>query len=365
MGEVQREPFAFVLIALGIVDKNRRSSRSLISGGITDMKLSIGTPPGPRARDLAVRAEQLGYDGIWLFDSAAIYEDVWAHLALIADATRRIGIGTAVLVPNLRHVMTTASAIATIDRLAPGRLSCAIGTGYTARLILGKRALSWKLTRAYVEQLKGLLRGDVVEIEGERCQMIHRPELAATRPIRVPIVLSAFGPKGLAIARQVADGWMGGSAPPERFARAIHMVNGTVLAPGESPGAPRVVEAVGPWQAGMYHYLWENNREALPHVPGGKAWLEKISSERPDEAERHLGVHYSHCTHLSDADRLGLAAFGENIPWNGWVGEAEDLRKRGEATAAAGTTELLYTPAGDDLIGEAERFYEAMKPLQG
>jgi len=328
------------------------------------MKISIGTPPGPHVRELAVRAEELGYDGIWLFDSAAIYEDVWAHLALIADSTKRIGLGTAVLVPNLRHVMATASAIATIARLAPGRLSCAIGTGYTARLILGKRALPWKSTREYVEQLKGLLRGDVVTIDGERCQMIHRPELAAARPIGVPILLSAFGPKGLAITREIADGWMGAAPPPERFARAIHMVNGTVLASGESSGARRVLEAVGPWQAGMYHYLWENNREALSSVPGGAAWLARIESERPDTAEQHLAVHYGHCSHLSEADRIGLAAFGENIPWNGWVGDAEDLRKRAEATAAAGTTEILYTPAGDDPIGEAERFYQALQPLQ-
>ena len=109
---------------------------------------------------------------------------------------------------------------------------------------------------------------DVVTMEGERWQMIHRRELAQARPIRVPILLSAFGPKGLAITREIADGWMGAAPPPERFERAIHMVNGTVLAPGESPGARRVLEAVGPWQAGMYHYLWENNRGALENVPG-------------------------------------------------------------------------------------------------
>lgn len=329
------------------------------------MKLSIGTPPGPHVRDLARRAEALGYDGIWLFDSAALYEDVWVHLALIAEATERIALGTAVLVPNLRHVMTTASAIATIDRLAPGRLSCAIGTGYTARLVLGKRALSWQATREYVLQLRGLLRGEVVTIDGERCQMIHRPELAKARPLEVPLLLSAFGPKGLAITQEIADGWMGTTPPPARFARAVQMVNGTVLAPGESPASPRVVEAVGPWQAGMYHYLWENSREALASVPGGPAWLARIEAERPDEAERHLAVHFGHCSHLNDADRLGLAAFGADIPWHGWVGEAEGLRKRAEASAAAGATELLYTPAGDDPIGEAERFHAALAGVQG
>lgn len=328
------------------------------------MKLSIGCPPGPQTLDVARRAEALGYDRIWLYDSAALYEDIWIHLARIAEGTSRIGLGTAVLVPNLRHVMATASAIATVERLAPGRLACAIGTGYTARLVLGQGALSWQTTRTWIEQLRGLLRGEVVEIDGERCQMIHRPELAAARPIDVPILLSAFGPKGQAIAREIGDGWMGVSPPPEGFDWAVQMVNGTVLAPGESPSSKRVVESVGPWMVGAYHLTWEQNPDGLAAIPGGADWLAKIESQRP-EGERHLAVHSGHCTHLNDADRLGIAGFGDAIPWHGWVGEAEDVRARAEAAAAAGTTEILYTPAGDDLIGQTETFYRALAPLRG
>ena len=327
------------------------------------MKISIGVPPGPQALDLALRAEALGYDRVWLYDSAALYEDIWVHLGIIAQATERIGLGTAVLVPNLRHVMATASAIATIDRLAPGRLACAIGTGYTARLVLGKRALSWKTTRTYVEQLKGLLRGEVVTIDGKPCQMIHRPELAKPRPIDVPLLLSAFGPKGQAIAREIADGWMGFAGPPEPFDWAVQMVNGTVLAPGENPSSPRAIDAVGPWQVGSYHITWETAPDNLPAIPGGARWLEQIVSERP-EAERHLAVHSGHCTHLNDADRLALRAF-DAVPWIGWVGEALDVAERARASATAGTTELLYTPAGDDLLGQAEAWYEAVRSTQG
>ena len=47
------------------------------------------------------------------------------------------------------------------------------------------------------------------------------------------------------------------------------------------------------------------------------------------------------------------------------VQQAEDLRKRAEASKAAGTTEILYTPAGDDLLGQAETFYEAVQSVQG
>ena len=134
------------------------------------------------------------------------------------------------------------------------------------------------------------------------------------------------------------------------------------------------VPSTGPVQFDGHYYevvvskkiSWEAAKAAAESRThnGIQGRLAKIESQRPDPAERHLAVHYGHCTHLSDADRIGLAAFGEQIPWQGWVGSAEDLRKRAEQSAAAGTTELLYTPAGDDLIGEAERFYEAMKPLQ-
>ena len=109
----------------------------------------------------------LGYERIWLFDSAALYQDIWVWLALIGEHTD-IDLGTAVLVPNLRHVMATASAIATIEGLAPGRLACGFGTGATARWVLGKPALSWGTTRRYFEQLRALLAGRRSRSTGRR-----------------------------------------------------------------------------------------------------------------------------------------------------------------------------------------------------
>ena len=328
------------------------------------MKISIGFPPGPRTRQLALLAEQLGYDRVWLYDSAALYEDIWAHLALIADATDRIGLGTAVLVPNLRHVMTTASAIATIDRLAPGRLACAIGTGFTARLVLDQEALPWKQVQTYVEQLRGLLRGEVVEIDGKACQMIHHPEMAKPRPIEVPLLLSAFGPKGTAITREIADGWMGIAPPTEAFAWAVQMLNGTVLEPGESPASKRVVDAVGAWHTVIYHGLWARDPKAVDALPGGAAWRARVESERAEE-QQHLAVHEGHCTHVVARDDAIFDALGESIDWAGWVGSADALRERAEASAAAGVSEILYTPAGSDLERETRAFYEALEPLQG
>lgn len=325
------------------------------------MKISIGIPPGPHARAVAQRAEELGYDRVWLFDSPALYEDIWVHLAQVAEATDRIGLGTSVLVPSTRHVMTTASAILAIERLAPGRLACGWGTGMTARRAMGKGALTWKYTRTYLEQLRSLLRGETVEIEEELCTMLHHCEMALNRPVDVPFIISAFGPKGVGITREIGDGWMGFMDPPERFDWAVRMVAGTVLDPGESPHSERVTNAAGPWHAGLWHSGWEWDPENLPSLPGGLAFLESVN-KAPAEA-RHLAVHSGHVTHLNAADRAALASLDGKPDWAIWVGEGDEMLANAQQAQANGVSDLLFTPAGDHMR-EIETFYDAVKPLQ-
>ena len=323
--------------------------------------LSVGLPPGPRAIELAKRAEDLGYQRVWLFDSAALYEDIWVWLALVAEHTE-IQLGTAVLVPNLRHVMTTASAIATIEGLAPGRLVCGFGTGATARWVLGKDALSWATTRRYLEQLRALLRGEVVEVDGAMTQMIHHPDLAPSRPIEVPILLSALGPKGREIAREIADGVITVGAADESVAgmgRIVQMVYGTVLEDGEDLSARRVKDALGPWGVIAYHGTWQAAGAAVDNLPLGAEWRAAIEAERP-EGERHLAVHAGHVTHVVERDRAVVEAAGDLLGGFGWVGDAGAVRAQADAAFAAGATELLYTPAGPDIAHEMQAFASAI-----
>jgi 5,10-methylenetetrahydromethanopterin reductase len=93
-----------------------------------------------------------------LYDSPSLYSDVWMVLALAAAQTERIGLGPAVLVPNLRHPLTQASAIATLEQLAPGRTAVAIGTGFTGRMAMGKKALGWTGVREYIAQVRAVAR---------------------------------------------------------------------------------------------------------------------------------------------------------------------------------------------------------------
>ena len=104
------------------------------------MRISCGLAPSLDTVEHAVLAEELGYDRVWLYDSPAIYPDVWMTLALAAQRTSRIGLGPGVLIPSLRHPMVNASAAATLANLAPGRVAIAIGSGFTGRMVSGTRS---------------------------------------------------------------------------------------------------------------------------------------------------------------------------------------------------------------------------------
>src|SRR3954468_7214302 len=119
-------------------------------------------------------AESLGYERAWLYDSPALYPDVWVTLARSAERTSTIGLGPGVLIPSLRHPMANAAAIATLVELAgAGRVAVAVGTGFTGRFTLGQKPLRWAYVAEYVGALRGLLRGEVVEWEGGKMQMLQ------------------------------------------------------------------------------------------------------------------------------------------------------------------------------------------------
>jgi alkanesulfonate monooxygenase SsuD/methylene tetrahydromethanopterin reductase-like flavin-dependent oxidoreductase (luciferase family) len=92
-----------------------------------------GTDGGLRTLvDLAVMAEAAGLDHVWVGDSpvARPRAEPFTVLGAVAGATTTVGLGTAALIPALRHPLHTAHAIATLDRLAPGRLTVAVGAGF-------------------------------------------------------------------------------------------------------------------------------------------------------------------------------------------------------------------------------------------
>jgi 5,10-methylenetetrahydromethanopterin reductase len=318
--------------------------------------ISIALPPTPETPALAAHAELLGYDRVWLYDTPALQLDVWMHLALCARATSTIGLGPAVLIPSLRHPLVTASAIATLETLAAGRTAYAIGSGFTGRRALGQKPMRWADVVSYVRGVQALLRGEEVTIDGATVAMIHGDGQAPARPIEVPWLIGAGGPKGLDAARQLGAGVFA-TAPTPGFDWSAVLWFGTVLDEGESPADERVLEAAGPGAAVAYHALYEQGDARLAGLPGADAWVAAIDAVPAER--RHLDVHRGHLTTLNDTDRLMIN--GELAVGLTRSGSAARIAELLAEAAAAGMTELAYQPAGPDPKREIEAFIAAVR----
>src|SRR5260370_36167567 len=81
--------------------------------------------------DMARAAEQAGYDSVWAGDSllARPRAEPLTLLGAIAAATAQVHLGTAVLLPLLRHPLSLTHAVATLDRICQGRLTLGVGPG--------------------------------------------------------------------------------------------------------------------------------------------------------------------------------------------------------------------------------------------
>src|SRR5882762_598703 len=287
-------------------------------------------------------SERLGYDRAWLQDTPAHSPDVWMMLALAAERTTRIGLGPGVLVPSLRHPMVNASATAALEALAPGRVAVAFGTGFAGARALGAAPATWSYLRDYVAAFRGLLAGATVVWQGARMQMMHPDGHAPERPMEVPILISALGPKGLAIATELADGLFtvnGQTDFTARFDWAALGVHGTVLAEDEPLDSPRVQAAAGPGNALAYHAAYEFGGDVTA-LPAGDVWLDTIN-EIPLQ-DRHLAVHDQHLVALNHADTAAWAAGSwKAIRETTVTGTADENGKRVSERAAAGIPEII------------------------
>ena len=134
----------------------------------------------------------------------------------------------------------------------PGRVAVAIGAGFTGRHVLGQRPMRWADVREYIVVLRALLRGEDAEWEGATIRMIHPDGFGAPRPISVPILVGADGPRGTAVAAEVADGTFAAGRPNRDATGGWTglLQFGTVLDDGELLDSARVLEAAGPGLAG-------------------------------------------------------------------------------------------------------------------
>lgn len=316
------------------------------------LKFSFRLPPGPRTVEYALLAEELGYHRVWCPEIPAYGHDIWITLARVAERATRIGVGAAVLIPSYRHPLAQATAIATVESLAPGRLAVGFGTGFTGRSGLGQRPLSLAYMRRYIGQVRGLLAGEPVEVDGAMVQILATEGWLPSRPISTPLLLAAQGPKGRALAREWADGLIALGTPEPGWQHCVVSYNGTVMDAGETLDSPRVRAAVGPLVAAAYHSAYARDPESVKRLPNGEQWLASV--QRVPEAVRHLSVHRGHTIDMPNGhDDLVDLSIAKQVSF---TGTPDELRARLATLEASGATEIVFGTSGYDVLRELRAF---------
>jgi alkanesulfonate monooxygenase SsuD/methylene tetrahydromethanopterin reductase-like flavin-dependent oxidoreductase (luciferase family) len=179
-------------------------------------------------------AERAGYDSVWVGDSllARPRGEPLALLAAIAAATTRVRLGTAVLLPLLRHPLNLAHTAASVDRIAEGRLVLGVGPGAPVPGTAAELAALGVAADRRVDAMLASL---------DRCLRLWRgadePELLPRpyRPGGPPLWLGAHGPRMLRLTGQRFDGWLPFSRTADDFAAGLRAVRQAAEAAGRDP----------------------------------------------------------------------------------------------------------------------------------
>ena len=190
------------------------------------MKLGVqlgywGAQPQDRAVEVAQEAENLGFDSIWTAESWG--SDAFTPLAWIGANTSKIRLGTSVVQLSARTPTATAMAALTLDHLSGGRMILGLGVS-GPQVVEGWYGQPFSKPLARTREYIGIIRqvlareGPVTSdgphyplpYKGEGSWGMGKPLKSITHPLRadLPIFMGAEGPKNVALAAEIADGWL-------------------------------------------------------------------------------------------------------------------------------------------------------------
>ena len=294
------------------------------------MKLSVLIAQGTDGWKIAKRAEQLGLHAAWFEDSQMCAADPVVSIAVTAQHTSRIRLGTGILVPSNRIAPQTANSFASLNAFAPGRINLGIGTGFSARRAMGLSPVKIEDMREYVRIIEALLHGEITEweFEGERRKIAFvnadQDIINLTDPI--DIYIGANGPKMRRLTAETKTHWMNiyvsleqaaetfkdmerqriemGTSPAD-FKNAMFFTGSYPLAEGESLTSERCLRQAGPLAAVLLHNVIEMAQHGTlgSYTGVDKAILDKCmrlyESYQPADA-RYLALHRGHALFLRE-----------------------------------------------------------------
>ena len=347
--------------------------------------MDIGICVASHVNDIGyvVRAEELGYSHAWLADSQMLWSDCYAALALAAVRTKRIQLGTGVAITGTRPAPNNASGIATINALAPGRTFFGVGAGNTAMRVMGLPPQRIAQFDRYLTTVAPLLRGQeaVLHQAGKALPIRHimADEGFVNFADAIPLYVSGFGPKSLALAGKHGDGavlalpatpgvmeniWRMIEAGAEQAGRTVEreryyttaLTTMVVLDPGEAVDSPRVKAECGAMAMAAVHFSYDQYRNFGRQPPGFmngiwqdyRALIESYPAER-----RHQRIHGGHNCWVLEEEEQFLTP--ELLQATAMIGTRDALLDRLFGLAEAGLDQVMILPNFDTRFEVLER----------
>lgn len=332
------------------------------------MEFGINIAPGAESWRVVQAAEAVGLDCAWFIDSQMINADLFVAMAAAAMVTKRIHLATGMLIPSNRIAPVAANGLASLNRLAPGRIRFGTATGFTARRAMGLGPIRLAELAEYIRVVRGLLAGETVEIEADGTRHPVRflnPELdliALDPPI--PLYISALGPRSRRLAAELGAGFVTpiGSLEGGRTAlaaikaawraagrldselRVVGVGGGCVLREGETADSARARAQAGPSAAIVLHDLAEQPAHGSSGHALSPVIAERLAAFRPiydgygPPERRHLDVHRGHLM-IVRPEEANLVD-GPLIRAVTMTATAPELRDRLRALRAEGLTQF-------------------------
>ena len=187
------------------------------------------TPPSARVVDLARRAEAYGFTHVWTFDSHILWQEPYVIYSQILAETRKVTVGPMVTNPATRDWTVTASVYATLNEMYGNRTVCGIGRGDSAVRVTNGKPTTIDTLRSAIDVIRELANGRPAEYKGSTITFPW-----ATRS-ELEVWVAGYGPRALALAGEVGDGFILQLADPQIAAWTIKAVRAAADAAGRDP----------------------------------------------------------------------------------------------------------------------------------
>ncbi|MFE7421147.1 TIGR03842 family LLM class F420-dependent oxidoreductase [Rhodococcus sp. NPDC057529] len=294
-------------------------------------------PPAARVVEVARQAELYGFSHAWTFDSHLLWQEPYVIYSQILANTRNLVVGPMVTNPATRDWTVTASLYATLNEMFGNRTICGIGRGDSSVRVINGKPVTLAQLRESIEVIRPLANGEQVEYKGNllRFPWAIRSEL--------PIWVAAYGPKALALAGEVGDGFILQLADPDITAWSIAAVRKAAADVGRDPADVKICVAAPA-------YITDGSDQSHAHAIDQCRWFGGMVGNHVADIVRRYGADGAAIpTALSDyiADR-----------------DAYDYNSHGRADK----DHASFVP--DDiverfcLIGTAERHVERLRELE-